>query len=67
MLTPTYEQAGDVEPICYCARWQGIPRALGQISEVTWLPLQNTDLFAPAVHVLCRDFLNGERLHTQAT
>ncbi|AMC34605.1 NUDIX hydrolase [Janthinobacterium sp. B9-8] len=67
VLAPAYGQAGDVELICYCAEWQGIPRALGEISEVAWLPLQNPDLFAPAVHVLCRDFLNAEHLHTQAT
>jgi 8-oxo-dGTP diphosphatase len=60
VIAPAYGQAGDVELICYRAEWQGVPRAMGEISEVAWLPLQNLDQFAPAVQVLCKDFLASE-------
>lgn len=57
VIAPAYGQAGNVELICYRAKWQGQPRAMGEISEVAWLPLQNLNQFAPAVQVLCRDFI----------
>jgi 8-oxo-dGTP diphosphatase len=57
VTAPAYGQPGDVELICYDAEWQGVPRALGEISEVAWLPLQNLDQFAPAVQILCKQHL----------
>jgi 8-oxo-dGTP diphosphatase len=57
VIAPAYGQAGDVELICYRAEWQGEPHAMGEISEVAWLPLQNLDQFAPAVQVLCKEHL----------
>lgn len=54
---PAYGLAGEVELICFSAQWDGQVLAQGEISEVKWLPLQDQARFAPAVQILCRDFL----------
>ncbi|WP_410211529.1 NUDIX hydrolase [Aquirhabdus sp.] len=55
---PAYGQAGEVELICFAAEWTNQPRALQEISEVAWLDWQDSSILAPAVHILCDQFLN---------
>jgi 8-oxo-dGTP diphosphatase len=54
---PAYGLAGEVELICFSAQWDGQVLAQREISEVKWLPLQDQARFAPAVQILCRDYL----------
>ena len=42
---------------CFSAQWDGQVLARQEISEVKWLPLQDQARFAPAVQILCRDYL----------
>ena len=55
VVGPAYDQPGDVELICFSARWIGEPRPLGEISEVQWLDRADVSRFAPAVRRLCAD------------
>jgi len=57
---PAYGQPGDVELICFSARWQGSPEPMGEISSIDWIPIDETEKFAPAVQFLCT-------LHLSAT
>ena len=57
VVGPAYDQPGDVELVCFSARWIGEPRPLGEISEVQWLDRADTSRFAPAVQRLCADYL----------
>ena len=54
---PAYGQPGEVELICFSAKWRNSPRALGEISDVQWLDYRERDRFAPAVQMLCASFL----------
>jgi 8-oxo-dGTP pyrophosphatase MutT (NUDIX family) len=54
---PAYGQPGEVELVCFSARWTNSPQALGEISDVQWLALRERDRFAPAVQILCTSFL----------
>jgi len=65
VVGPAYDQPGDVELICFTARWIGEPRPLGEISDVQWMDRADTSKFAPAVQRLCADHLQdveGTRL-----
>jgi len=55
---PAYGQAGEVELVCFTAKWENQPRALQEISEVAWLGWQDSSILAPAVQILCDQFLN---------
>jgi len=57
IVGPAYGQDAKVELICFSAKWQGdiIPSA--EITEVSYLSLQNRALFAPAVCKLYEEFL----------
>lgn len=57
---PAYGQPGDVELVCFSAQWVGEPRPRGEISEVRWLDFQDMDKFAPAVQMLCSQYLGGK-------
>ncbi|MCI0538094.1 MAG: NUDIX domain-containing protein [Verrucomicrobiales bacterium] len=59
VVGPAYGQPGDVELICFSARWNGEPRPLGEITEVQWIDRADTSKFAPAVRLLCADHLRG--------
>ena len=59
VVGPAYGQPGDVELLCFSARWSGEPRALGEISEVDWIDRRQTRLFAPAVQMLCSTHLGA--------
>jgi len=54
---PAYGRAGDVELICFAARWENDPLARGEVSEVAWIPTTQVGRFAPAVRTLCRTYL----------
>lgn len=54
---PAYGQTGDVELVCFSAQWENTPRPLGEISEVQWLHWQEQTKFAPAVQILCANYL----------
>ncbi|KAF7599908.1 MAG: hydrolase [Candidatus Dactylopiibacterium carminicum] len=54
---PAYGQPGEVELVCFSARWQGGIRAQQEISAVDWLPVTALAQFAPAVQQLCREHL----------
>ena len=54
---PAYGQAGEVELVCFSAKWTNKPKPLGEISEVQWLSRCQRDRFAPAVQILCETFL----------
>src|SRR4051812_23516424 len=54
---PAYGQPGEVELVCFDAKWRNAPRALGEISDVQWRPFRDRDRFAPAVQLLCTSFL----------
>jgi 8-oxo-dGTP pyrophosphatase MutT (NUDIX family) len=70
VIGPAYGQAGEVELICFTARWDEDPQPHGEISEVQWLPWQQQEKFAPAVQILCNEFLarskSGQRGHHDA-
>jgi ADP-ribose pyrophosphatase YjhB (NUDIX family)/RimJ/RimL family protein N-acetyltransferase len=57
VVGPAYGQVGEVELICFSARWNNDPQPHGEISEVQWLPLHQQEKFAPAVQILCNKFL----------
>jgi 8-oxo-dGTP diphosphatase len=59
VVGPAYAQPGDVELLCFSARWSGEPRALGEISEVDWIDHRQTQLLAPAVQMLCSTHLGA--------
>ena len=50
---PAYGMAGEVELVCYAARWAGEPKPLAEISEVQWRDWRETESLAPAVRILC--------------
>ncbi len=54
---PAYDQPRDVELVCFSAQWKNSPRPLGEISDVQWLHRREQAKFAPAVQVLCCEFL----------
>jgi 8-oxo-dGTP pyrophosphatase MutT (NUDIX family) len=54
---PAYGQPCEVELVCFSAQWKNLPRPLGEISDVQWLHRQEQAKFAPAVQVLCSEFL----------
>ena len=54
---PAYGRPGDVELVCFTARWKNEPRACGEVAEVAWIPTTEVDRFAPAVRTLCRTYL----------
>lgn len=57
VVGPAYGQAGDVEMTCFSATWPNEIRPNAEISEVQWLGLDEQDRFAPAVRILCEEFL----------
>jgi 8-oxo-dGTP pyrophosphatase MutT (NUDIX family) len=54
---PAYGQAGEVELVCFSAQWAGDFAASAEISEAAWISLDRQELLAPAVQILCRDYL----------
>ena len=56
---PAYGEPGEVELICFSARWQGEPQVQGEISEVAWIDVRETAKFAPAVQILCAEHLQS--------
>lgn len=54
---PAYGRSGDVELVCFAARWRNDPRPRGEVAEVAWIPTKQLDRFAPAVRTLCRSYL----------
>jgi 8-oxo-dGTP diphosphatase len=66
VVGPAYGHPGDVELICFSAQWAGDPRAHGEISEVQWLDYRDDSKLAPAVKLLCRQYLLGECASAQA-
>lgn len=58
VVGPAYGQAGEVELVCFAAKWKGEPHPQGEISEVQWLHWQDHEKFAPAVQILCAEFLH---------
>ena len=60
VVGPAYDQPVEVELVCFAARWSGEPRALGEISEVRWIDRRDTASLAPAVQVLCKEYLDRE-------
>ncbi len=55
---PAYGQDGEVKLLCFTAEWTNQPQALQEISEVAWLDWQDSSKLAPAVQILCRQFLD---------
>ncbi len=54
---PAYDRPRDVELVCFSAQWKNSPCPLGEISDVQWLHRREQAKFAPAVQVLCSEFL----------
>jgi 8-oxo-dGTP diphosphatase len=46
-----YDQPGDVELVCFSARWHAKPIPQQEITEVAWLGSEHYDLFAPAIKI----------------
>jgi 8-oxo-dGTP diphosphatase len=63
VVGPAYGQAGEVELVCFAAGWKNEPHPHGEISEVQWLHWQDQDKFAPAVQILCTEFLHGRAVN----
>jgi 8-oxo-dGTP pyrophosphatase MutT (NUDIX family) len=61
VVGPAYGQAGEVELVCFSARWQGEPRPLGEIRDVQRIGIEQSSAFAPAVQALCAAHLAGPR------
>jgi 8-oxo-dGTP pyrophosphatase MutT (NUDIX family) len=57
VVGPAYDDPGDVELICFSAQWTGEPRPRGEIREVEWLDYRDESRLAPAVRLLCRQYL----------
>lgn len=57
VVGPAYGQEGEVELICFFARWANKPRPYGEISEVDWLEWHDYARLAPAVQMLCTQHL----------
>lgn len=57
VVGPAYGQAGDVELVCFAAKWLGEPVPRGEVSEVRWIEARDAGKLAPAVQLLCTDFL----------
>ena len=57
VVGPAYGQAGTVELVCFSARWTGELRPLGEITDVRWIDRVDTSRFAPAVQILCAEYL----------
>jgi 8-oxo-dGTP pyrophosphatase MutT (NUDIX family) len=57
VVGPAYGQPGLVELVCFSGEWSGKPQAQGEVSEVRWLELSETCIFAPAVQRLCAEYL----------
>lgn len=55
---PAYGQEGEVELVCFSGRWEGDFAACAEISEAAWISLDCQHLLAPAVQILCRDYLD---------
>jgi 8-oxo-dGTP diphosphatase len=60
VVGPAYGQPGLVELVCFSGERSGDPQARGEISEVQWLEVSETRMFAPAVQILCAEYLHGE-------
>ena len=60
VVGPAYGQPGLVELVCFSGEWSGEPQAHGEVSEVQWLELSETGMFAPAVQLLCAEYLHSE-------
>jgi len=58
VVGPAYDVPGDVELVCFAARWSGEPRALGEVSEARWIDRRDTATLAPAVQILCAKYLD---------
>jgi uncharacterized protein len=58
---PAYGQDAEVELICFAADWQNIPRPHGEISEVEWIDFRDQERLAPAVKILCAEWLVDAR------
>ncbi|MDO8654763.1 MAG: NUDIX domain-containing protein [Undibacterium sp.] len=56
---PAYGEPGEVELICFAAEWKGLPQSQGEISDVSWISMQDTAKLAPAVQILCADRLQN--------
>jgi 8-oxo-dGTP diphosphatase len=52
VIGPAYDQQGDVELICFSAKWRNEPSPRGEITEAAWLDGSHYDLFAPAIKIL---------------
>jgi ADP-ribose pyrophosphatase YjhB (NUDIX family) len=63
---PAYGEPGEVELICFAAQWQGAPQPQGEISEVSWIDVQETARFAPAVQTLCAEHLQNANIDSPA-
>ena len=57
VVGPAYAEPGLVELVCFSGEWSGEPQALGEVSEVQWLELSETCKLAPAVQILCAEYL----------
>jgi 8-oxo-dGTP diphosphatase len=55
---PAYNQSGDVELICFSAKWHGDITPCAEISAVEWLSTQELEKFAPAVQILCKKYFS---------
>jgi 8-oxo-dGTP pyrophosphatase MutT (NUDIX family) len=60
VVGPAYGQAGDVELICFAAEWQNEPHPHGEISEAAWIDWRDHEQLAPAVRMLCDQWLRSE-------
>ncbi len=49
---PALGRQGDVELVCFEAKWEGEMRPLAEVSEVAYIDLDCTVLMAPAVRLL---------------
>ncbi len=66
VVGPAYAQAGSVELVCFSGEWSGEPQAHGEVSEVQWLELSETGMLAPAVQLLCAEYLRNPPLSSKA-
>jgi 8-oxo-dGTP diphosphatase len=62
VMGPAYNQPGDVELICFSARWRNDPTPRGEISEAAWLGGNHYDLFAPAIKILYDRWIRNSTL-----
>ena len=49
---PAYNQTGEVELLCFSAKWDKELAPRGEITEAAWLDSRHYELFAPAIKIL---------------